>query len=76
MFNVYVVFQLRRASDCVEGVSFRASRFGVPRCFEGFGVGWWVFEYTLFFSCVVLLPASKESRVGRRASECLVAFRV
>ena len=30
----------------------------------------------LFFGRVVLLLASREARVGRRVSDCLVAFKV
>ncbi len=45
------VLKVRRALDCVERGSFRASRLGVRRCFYRLGVGWWVYKIERVLSC-------------------------
>ncbi len=61
--------EVRRATDCVEGGSFRASRLGVWRCSVGLG------QHVAFvLRCVARLNASREASLGRRASECELLF--
>ncbi len=49
MFKFDAAFYMRRAVDCVEGVSFRASRVGARRCSQGLGAGLWVFKVDVAF---------------------------
>ncbi len=68
--KIGLCFKVRRATDCVVGGSFRASRLGVYRRFYG--------SVSLIF---VFRGASsgtscKEARLGRRVSECIVVGRV
>ena len=64
------------ARDCIEGGYFRASRLGVRRCFYRLGSGWWVYTNEMVLKCVARLTASREATLGRRVSECVVAFTV
>ena len=65
---------MRREVDCIEGGSFRPSRFGARRCFYRLGVGWRVPKIEMVLRCVARRTASREAPVGRRVSECVVAF--
>ncbi len=44
--------------------------------FNFWGLGGGCLKYMWFFSCVVLVVVSQESRFGRRASKRVVVFRV
>ena len=67
---------MRRAADCIERGYFRESRLGVSRCFYRLGAGWWVYTIEMVLTCVARLTASREATLGRRVSECVVAFTV
>ena len=66
--------KVRRTAECVEGGYFRASRLGVRRCLYRVGVGWWVYKTEMVSRCVACLTAAREAALGRRVSECVVAF--
>ena len=68
--------KVRREADCIEGGSFRASRFGVCRCMYRLGIGWRVYKIEIVLRCVARLTASKEAPSGHRVSEFVVAFTV
>jgi hypothetical protein len=65
-----------RTADCIEGGYFRASRLGVRRCFYRLGAGWWVYKIEMVLRWLARLTASREATLGRRVSECVVAFTV
>ena len=67
---------MRRKDDCVERGYFRESLLGGRRCFYCLGVGWWVYKIERVFRCVARLTESREATLGRRVSECVVAFTV
>ena len=46
------------------------------RCFYRLGAGWWVYKTEMVLMCVARLTASREATLGRRVSECVVAFTV
>ncbi len=77
--DVKTLFFLRvcRSYACVVGGSFRASCLGLSvSLLLRFG-GEWVDLKTLFLlGCVARRPASWETRLGRRVSDCFVAFKV
>ncbi len=60
----------------IEGGSFRASHFGVRRCFWALGAGGWLLKFTVVLRCVVRLTAWREAPLGRRVSVCVLASRV
>ncbi len=68
--------RVRRVVACVVGGSFRASRLGLRRRFQGLGVCGRRLNFVLFFGCLVWLLASREARLGRRVSDCVGASKV
>ncbi len=67
---------MRRTADCVEVGCFRESRLGGRRCFYRLGGGWWVYKIEGFLRCVARMTASRETTLGHRVSEGVVAFTV
>ena len=69
------VLRVHRVVACVAGSSFRASRLGLHRCWQGLGVCGWMLKFVCFFGRVAWLPASREARLGRRFSDCVFVSR-
>ena len=50
--SIFVCLLVRRAVACGVGRSFRASRLGLHRCFQGLGMGGWVLKFVWFLGAL------------------------